>query len=144
MSTNGLTKYEGTEPPAPLPGWSAGMLLVRGTIVELCGFAMEAPLVVAAASHHDMWTGIFLGVGLVALLAGGVTSIRGFQKGKAEQRAGYATLPKMAKINPALFLLDRRDFHVLFYPNQPRPRTRNRKDMDAWRTQWDYPAHAGR
>ena len=43
MSTNGLTKYQGIEPPAPLPGWSAGMLLVRGTIVELCGFAMMVP-----------------------------------------------------------------------------------------------------
>jgi hypothetical protein len=57
MTENGLTKYESTEPSAPLPGWSAGTLFVRGTIIELCGFAMKAPLVVAAAGHHDVWTG---------------------------------------------------------------------------------------
>jgi hypothetical protein len=30
MTGNGLTKYEGTEPPKPLPGWSAATLFVRG------------------------------------------------------------------------------------------------------------------
>ena len=84
------------------------------------------------------------GIGIVAVLTGVVTSIRGFQKGKAEQRAGYATLPKAATINCALFLLHRGDFHVLLYPNQPRPHTRNRKDMDAWRARYDYPDSAGR
>jgi hypothetical protein len=33
---------------------------------------------------------------------------------------------------------------VLLYPNQPRPHTRNRKDMDAWRARYDYPDSAGR
>jgi hypothetical protein len=70
MTENGLTKYESTEPSAPLPGWSAGTLFVRGTIIELCGFAMKAPLVVAAAGHHDVWTGGFYGIGIVAVLTG--------------------------------------------------------------------------
>jgi hypothetical protein len=144
MSTNGLTKYEGTEPPEPLPGWSAGTRVLRGTITMVSGAAMEAPLVVAAVGHHDVWVFGSLAVGLVAAIVGTVISTLGFQKGRAEQRVGYATLPKIASINPALFLLDRRDFHVLLYPNQPRPRTRNGKDMDAWRAQWDYPDQAGR
>jgi len=102
VSTNGLTKYEGTEPPAPLPGWSAGTLLLRGTIVELLGGSMIVPLVVVAAGHHDMWTGFSYGFLVLAVLGGTAPSIRGFQRGRAEQRAGYATLPKMAQINPAL------------------------------------------
>jgi hypothetical protein len=105
---------------------------------------MIVPLVVAAAGHHDVWMYASLVVGLIAVVVGAGISTMGIQRGRAEQQAGYATLPKIASVNPFLFLLDRRDFHVLLYPNQPRPRTRNRKDMDAWRTQWDYPAHAGR
>jgi hypothetical protein len=144
MTGNGLTKYEGTEPPAPLPGRSAATMFLRGTIAVVGGASMIVPLVVAAAGHHDVGVYASLIVGLIAAAVGTVGSTMGLQKGRAEQRAGYATLPKIASVNPFLFLLDRRDFHVLLYPNQPRPRTRNRKDMDAWRARYNYPDSAGR
>lgn len=144
MSTNGLTKYEGTEPPAPLPGRTAATLFLRCTIVELCGFAMKVPLVISAVNQHTLLSVFFFSLLIILGVTGGTVSITGMQKGRAEQRAGYATLPKIASINQFLFLLDRRDFHVLLCPHQPRPHTRNRKDMDAWRTQWDYPDQAGR
>jgi hypothetical protein len=144
MSTNGLTKYEATEPPAQLPGRSAATLFLRGTIVELCGFAMTVPLVISAVNQHAPLSVFFFSLLIILGFTGGTVSILGMQKGRAEQRAGYATVPKIASVNPYLFLLDRRDFHVLLYRNQPRPRTRNRKDMVAWRAQWDYPDQAGR
>src|ERR1035437_870457 len=144
MSTNGLTKYEGAEPPEPLPGGSAGTRVLRGTIATASGTVMIVPLVVSAAAGQGLGGYASLAVLLLAATAGLVLSTMGFQKGRAEQRAGYATLPKIASINQFLFLLDRRDFHVLLYPHQPRPRTRNKKDMDVWRARYDFPDYAGR
>ena len=144
MSTNGLTRYEGAVPPAPIAGWSAGTLVFRGTLIELFGFLMEIPVVIAAVGHHSVWIGVSFSVAVVAMGIGGTLSIRGFRKGRVEARQGYATLPKMAKINQGLYLLHRRDYHVMLYPGQARPRTMNKKDMDAWRAQFDYPDYAGR
>ena len=144
MSVNGLTKYEGCVVPQPIVGWSAGTLVLRGTFIELFGFLMVIPLVIAAVGRHDVWTGFFLSVGVVATVFGGIVSIRGFRKALVEARKGYATLPKMAKINQGLYLLHRRDYHVMLYPGQARPRTMNKKDMEAWRAQFDYPDYAGR
>jgi hypothetical protein len=36
------------------------------------------------------------------------------------------------------------EVHLTLYPKQPRPRSRNKKDMEAWRAQFDYPDYAGR
>lgn len=105
---------------------------------------MIVPLVVSAAAGYNVGVYASLVVGLVAVISGGATSMCGTQKGRAEQRAGYATLPKIASVNQSLFLLDRHDFHVLLYPQQPRPRTRRRKDMDTWRAKYNFPDSAGR
>ncbi len=144
MGTNGLTKYEGAVPPAPIAGWSAGTLVLRGTFIELFGFSMVIPLAIAAVAHHDVWTGLFFSILVVALGIGGTLSIRGFRMALPERRQGYATLPKFAAIYPHLYLLDRRDYHVMLYPNQPRPRSMNKKDLVAWRARYDFPEHAGR
>ena len=144
MGTNGLTKYEGGVPPEPIAGWSAGKLVLRGSFIELFGFLMVIPVAIAAVAHHDVWTGFFFCIGVVALGIGGTLSIRGFRKALPERRQGYATLPKFAAIYPPLYLLHRLDFHVMLYPDQPRPRTRNKRDMDTWRAQYDYPENAGR
>jgi hypothetical protein len=144
MSTNGLTKYEGCVPPAPMAGWSAWTLVLRGTVIELAGASMVVPLAVAAVGRHDVWTGFFLSIGIAAAVVGGMLSIRGFRKAREEAPKGYATLPKMAMMYQYLYLLHRLDFHVMLYPGQARPRTRNKKDMNAWRPQFDYPENAGR
>lgn len=143
MSTNGLTKYEGNVPPAPLAGWSAWTLMLRGTVVELLGAAMIIPLVVAAVNHQDAWMYLFLSICLVVPGVGVIVSFRGERKVPREVAAGYVTVPQRALRNPYVFLLNRKDFHVMLYPGQARPRSMNKKDMDAWRVQFDYPENAG-
>jgi hypothetical protein len=143
VSPNGLTKYEGDVPPVPLAGWSAWTLMLRGTVAELLGAAMIIPLVFAAVNHQDAWMYLFLGIGLVVPGVGVLVSLSGEHKVSREVAAGYVTVPQRGLRNPYVFLLNRKDFHVLLYPGQARPRSMLKKDMDAWRLQFDYPENAG-
>src|SRR5450759_3706418 len=117
MGTNGLTKYEGGVPPQPIAGWSAGTLVLRGVFIELFGFLMVIPVAIAAVGRHDVWTGFFFSIGVVALGIGGMLSIRGYRKAVREIRQGYVTVPQFAKRRPSLYLLHRLDFHVMLYPD---------------------------
>jgi len=143
MGTNGLTKYEGAVAPAPIAGWSALTLVQRGTIIELSGAAMVIPVAITAVGHHDVWTGLFFSILVVAVGVGGALSIRGDRKAVRESQQGYVTIPQHALRLQSLYLLHRLDYHVMLYPGQVRPRSMRHKDLVAWRARYDYPEDAG-
>lgn len=102
MGTNGLTKYEGGVPPQPIAGWSAGTLVLRGVFIELFGFLMVIPVAIAAVGRHDVWTGFFFSVLVVAAVTGGMLSIRGYRKGSTGNPAGIRHRPTVCQAKTVL------------------------------------------
>lgn len=115
-----------------LPGRSAYWLLIRG--VQLEGLGLLCGVAISFESYFPSplaWRLPFLGICLVVVAIGVVTSFRAYSRIKVEKAAGYATLWKIARENPDLVYVDSKDGQVIAAAGEPRPPSGRRADIEA-------------
>lgn len=116
-----------------LDGVSALVLTLRGIYLEAVTFVciLLVSLEGILPGRWYYWAFLFGGIGFVCLGLGLWFTFRSLKKSKMEVAAGYSTVPKTARENPKLTYLDGRSFAVIAGPDEDRPASGRRRDIDA-------------
>ena len=119
-------------PISPLPGWPAATLILRGVLFQDVALTCALPIGLEGVLPGEWyyWGIPALVLALCFTAVGMVLGYKGLSKRKAEIRAGYTTVPKAADEHPEVYYLARQDYRVICAPNEPRPRTGRRRDVE--------------
>lgn len=116
----------------PVPGWSALTLTIRGANLEM-GTIAAVPFSIIAGflpGTWYYWSGLIGGVAFTVLTVGFVWTMKSFRRSRQEIRAGYTTIPKVALQRPELVYVTAKTHQVISGPNEPRPRSGRRCDIE--------------
>jgi hypothetical protein len=121
----------------PVKGWSAGELMLRGALLELC--AVACVLLISLEGYLPgrwyYWGIPFLGLALTLLSIGVTWGFKSISKSKREIERGYTTIWKVAVQHHELSYLQSPNLVLISGPGEPRPRNGTRKIVDQFRAQ---------